>query len=133
MSQRNPDLYIAPSELEGRGVFCSKFIQAGEIIEICPVIVLPKKELALINQTKLYDYYFLWGENDESIAIILGFGSLYNHSYSPNAEYFPDPENDSLDIYAYKDILPGEEILVNYNGDPDSQAKVWFDQEKNNR
>lgn len=127
MSQRNPDLYIAQSEKDGRGVFCSKFIPAGEIIEICPVLVLPKGELEQIKNTKLYDYYFIWGDEDEFIAIVLGFGSLYNHSYFPNAEYYPDPENDSLDIYAYKDIEPGDEILINYNGDPEDKSKVWFE------
>jgi len=117
MSQRNPDLYIAPSDVHGRGVYCSKFIPEGEIIEICPVLVLPKKDLEQIRDTKLYNYYFIWGDQDEAIAIILGFGSLYNHSYLPNAEYYP-----------LKDILPGDEILINYNGNPEDKTKVWFDE-----
>jgi len=127
MSQRNNDIYIAPSPLHGSGVFCARFITEGEVIEICPVIILPKKELPWIKDSVLYDYYFIWGKEDDCLAIILGYGSIYNHSYKPNAEYFPDHENGTLSYYAYKDIPPGEEILVNYNGDPSDDTKVWFE------
>ena len=129
MSQRNPNLYIAASDLEGRGVFCAESISEGEIIEICPVLILPKGDQIHIEKTKLYHYYFIWGEQDESIGIVLGFGSLYNHSADPNAEYYPDVAHDSLKFYALKDIPAGEEILVNYNGNPEDRKRVWFEKD----
>ena len=34
---------------------------------------------------------------------------------------------DLINFVALKDIKPEEEILVNYNGDPTNQEKVWFE------
>ena len=63
----------------------------------------------------------------EDKALALGYGSLYNHSYTPNARYFTNIENQSIDFYARKDIREGEEIMVNYNGDPEDQSPLWFE------
>jgi len=76
MSLQQRDIYIAPSGLEGRGVFAAQDIDKGEIIEICPVIVLTKKERTTINGTLLHDYYFQWGKNQKKAAIVLGYGSI---------------------------------------------------------
>lgn len=126
--QRLPHIFFAASPLGGRGVFTSEFIPAGALIEICPVIILPEAELPIIHQTDLHDYYFLWGEEEKQCAIALGFGSLYNHAYDANAEYILDLEDNTIDFYSVKDIEPGTEITVNYNGWPDDPAPVWFDQ-----
>lgn len=121
-------VYIAESPLGGRGVFTSEFIPVGTLIEIAPVIVLAEQDLKLIHDhTILHDYYFLWTDDGKSAAIALGFGSLYNHSYMPNAEYFTNIEDKSIDVYAIRDILAGEEITFNYNGMPFDNTPVWFD------
>ena len=122
-----PSLYIASSRLGGKGVFTAASIDKGSLIEVSPVLVLPRKERQLIDETRLHDYYFIWGKNDRKCAIVLGYGSLYNHAYSPNAQYKPDFEGDTLDFYALRDIDPGEEITVNYSGDPDGKRAVWFE------
>ncbi len=55
----------------------------------------------------------------------LGYGSLYNHSYQPNARY--DDESGQTKVFsAIRDIAPGEEIVVNYNGEPEDETPVWF-------
>ena len=87
---RNPTLYIAPSSIGGRGVFAGSPIQNGDLIEICPVIVLKEGEMELLDKTSLYDYYFLWGDEQTLCALALGFGSLYNHFAPSNADYFND-------------------------------------------
>lgn len=99
------------------------------MIEICPAIVLSEKDLPAIHSTKLHDYYFLWGEDQQQCAIALGYGSLFNHSYQPNARYLLDYEHLTIDFYCIKKIEAGEEITVNYNGEPDEKTPVWFDQE----
>ena len=124
--QRIPSLFIAPSPLGGRGVFTAAPIAEGSLIEVCPVIALSGKDRGQIDRTGLYDYYFIWGEEDQQCAIALGYGSLYNHSFEPNAEYRADFDGLTLDFYALKDIEAGEEVTVNYNGDPDNKEKVWF-------
>ncbi len=131
MSQRIPSLYVAESELGGRGVFTGEDLDPGSLIEVCPVIVLPEKDLPVIHQTRLHDYYFLWEEDQRKCAIALGFGSLYNHAYRPNAHYVADYEGQTLDFYALRPIPAGSEITVNYNGEPDVDTPVWFDEPSN--
>lgn len=126
--QRIPSLFFGPSKLGGRGVFTLEEVPDDSLIEICPVIALPSEDLPVIHKTKLHDYYFLWGGNDDECAIALGFGSLYNHSRTPNARYWCDPDSDTIEIWSIRDIRPGEEITVNYNGDPEIQDPVWFEE-----
>lgn len=124
--QRVASLYIASSDHRGRGVFTASPIQAGDIIEVCPVIVIPKRELPIIHKTILHDYYFLWGENLEDCAIALGYGSMYNHALHPNANFILDLENLTIDIEAILDIAAGEEITLNYHGEPGDESALWF-------
>ena len=93
-------------------------ILEGQVIEICPVLVLPPKDRTLIDKSALYDYYFLWGNDHEETGIVLGFGSLYNHDYTPNAIY---------ETYYEEKIPANTEITINYNHDPNDQTKVWFE------
>ena len=125
MNQR-PGLYIAHSEGKGRGVFTSQPIESGEIIEVCPVIVLPKLELPIIHKTTLHDYYFLWGEELDQCALALGFGSIYNHELNPNANFILDLENSTIDIESIQKINAGEEITLNYHGEPGNTDPLWF-------
>lgn len=125
--QRLPALYFGPSPLGGRGVFTNTRIPEGAVLEICPVIVLPAEELPVIHNTKLHDYYFMWGWDDDQCAIALGYGSLYNHAYTPNAQYLIDIDNETIEFIALRDIQKGEEVTVSYNGDPEDKTRVWFD------
>ena len=124
--QRIPGLFIAESSDKGRGVFTSVDISVGDLIEVCPVVIIPKRELPLIHKTILHDYYFLWGEDLEDCAIALGYGSLYNHMLYPNANFILDLYNKTIDIEAVKDIAAGEEITINYHGEPGDESEVWF-------
>ena len=68
------------------------------------------------------DIFFEWGRGT---VAPLGFGSLYNHSYEPNARY-EDCRADQVFV-AIRDIADGEEITVNYNGEPGDRSPVWFE------
>ncbi len=50
--------------------------------------------------------------------MVLGYGSLFNHSYKPNAKYVFSFQQRFLVFKSIKDIAAGEEITVNYNFDP---------------
>ena len=80
-----------------------------------------------VRQTFLDDYYFDWGTEGDYFALCLGYGSLYNHEYEPNAEYGMDFDALTIDFYAIKAIKAGEEITVNYNGEAGNREKVWFE------
>ncbi len=127
MIQRIPGLYIRKTKSKGRGVFTTHDIPKGSVIEICPIIHIPEHEVDIIHETDLHDYYFVWGEDDEEGAIALGYGSLYNHSYRPKAEYIYDLGEDVIEIMAIKDIKAGTEITCNYHGDPNCKDELWFD------
>jgi SET domain-containing protein len=119
-----PNIVLAPSAIAGRGVFATKPFARGELIETCPVIVVPASQRPDLDKTALYSYYYGWGDD---AALAQGLGSFYNHSYHPNAVYEKDIANGNVVISAIRDIVAGEEITVNYNGDPDSLKPLWFD------
>ncbi len=107
-----------------KGVFATRDIKKGELIHRAPVLAYPNEEHKYIEKTRLADYVFEYGTNHS--ALLLGYGMLFNHSYEPNADYEISFENHSFDFYAYKDIKKDEEITINYNGDPDDDALLWF-------
>ena len=111
----------------GRGVFTLAAIPAGTLIETADVIVIPRSEMDAIESCILADYDFRWGQDGREGAIALGYGSIYNHSYTPNAHYVKHLDRRSIDFIALRDIAAGEEIRTNYNGDPDSKKMVWFE------
>jgi SET domain-containing protein len=110
---------------KGRGVFARRAIVRGEVIESVPVLVMTSDEYAKgLSLTPLKDYCFAWG--DDEVILALGYGSLYNHSYKPNARY-EDITPATKAFVALRAIAKGEEVTINYNGNPRSRAKVWFD------
>ena len=115
-------------EGRGRGMFAARKFLKGELIERAPIVAIDEKKWPNAAKTILSDYAFDWGENDEHAAIALGYISIYNHSYSPNAQLEQMLDELMMEIIAIKDIQPGEEITINYNGDPESQDELWFTQ-----
>jgi SET domain-containing protein len=116
-------LEIRHSPGKGRGVFARQPIPAGALIERAPVIVVQAGQWEGMERTILFEYFFAWQEHS---ALALGYGSLYNHSYSPNARYMKMFNEDIIEIIALRDIAMGEEILINYHGDPNDDAGLWF-------
>jgi uncharacterized protein len=121
-----PYLFVAPSGNRGRGVYTSKNIPAGTVIEISPVIVLSSRERMVVEETKLFDYIFEWGKSNKQGALGLGYVSLYNHSYDANCDYDMDYDNLLMTIRTVKAVKKGTELCVNYNAEPADKTKVWF-------
>jgi len=116
---------VNKSKIHGKGIFASDNIPKGRVIEVCDIIPLTQRDTRIINKTSLYDYYFGWKSRGGAIA--LGNGSLYNHSYEPNAKYKKDVSKSKIVFVSVRPIRRGEEITVNYNGDPWIKKRVWFD------
>lgn len=112
--------------VKGLGVIADSNIKAGETIEKAPVLLLPMKEFEHIKKTKLFYYFFEY--TNSHFGIVLGYGSLYNHSYTPNARYLYNFKEKCLKIVATQDIEKGEEIFFNYNYYPDDKTPLgeWF-------
>jgi SET domain-containing protein len=123
-------VYIAKSEIfgAGRGVFAKNKIRKDEIIERCPVIEIPEHDAVRINDSMLVTYMYFFVKNKTRQFITLGFGSIYNHSYEPNATYKPRLRENIIDFIAIKDIPKDEEITVNYSkGNPQNKNPLWFE------
>lgn len=115
---------VRRSRGRGRGVFAREFIKRGTVIERVPLIVFPEKHLEIDEGVSaLYPYVFEWSRG--RVALALGFGSIYNHSFKPNARYDDQPPQTKI-FTAIKDIQPGDEITVNYNGHQDDCSPMDF-------
>jgi hypothetical protein len=109
----NPPSSIRIGETaEGRGVVAVADIEEGETIEVCPIIELESDDAGgLLN-----DYVVDLGEGRDGTALMLGYGSLYNHSEDPNAMYVLETD-DAYAFLALRDINAGEQITISYGED----------------
>ncbi len=119
-----PGLYLAYTD-KGRSMFTAEKVVKGDVIETCPIIHIPQSEVATLHATTIHDYYFIWPPG--GIAIALGYGSIYNHSATPNASVIFDLQESEIIIEAKIDISPGEEILIDYT-DGNSAHSLWFEE-----
>ncbi len=123
----HPDIIVAKTKNKGRGILANKNIAANTVLEIAPVIVTPKVDRRLLDQTLLHDYIFEWGDNKKQCCMALGYVALYNHAYQSNCEYEMNFNKELITITTVKDVKAGEELCINYNGDWNSNKKLWFD------
>jgi SET domain-containing protein len=103
-------IIVRKSSIHGYGVFAEKSVKKGEIVEECYAL------LTRVEDDILGDYYFyIRGKN----GLLLGYGSIYNHSEDPNVEYNYIPKHQIMVFKANRPIKKGEELFVSY-GD------AWF-------
>jgi len=114
-------------EIDGWGVFATEFIKEGELVEMSPTIVIPKKLIdiaiwacqaeGMSNRDLVLDQYTIrWNDN---LACPLGWIGLYNHSDNNNAMFVGEHEKSLIGILTVKDINPGQQVLVYY-------SDTWF-------
>lgn len=103
-------LDVKKSRIHGYGVFAGKDIRKGSMIEECCFI------LSDCEDDILMDYIFdVRGRS----GLLLGYGSLYNHSEQPNAEYSFNLKRKVATVKASRSIKKGQEIFICYGND-------WF-------
>ena len=97
-------LYVTDSPIHGKGLFARRHIEAGSYIDTYQG-----------QETLDNGMHVLWvevedgewvGRNGENILRYL------NHSQKPCAEF------DGFDLYAAHDIVPDQEITIDYGEDP---------------
>ena len=125
-------IYVKKSDIRdsGRGVFAKVDIQKGEIVEECPIIEIPKDDLSPISESVLVNYIFFFGKKKERAGLILGFGSLYNHSEEPNVGFEVKHGEGVVEFVALEDIKKDRELTINYKGSDNLGNKslpLWFE------
>lgn len=114
------------SARKGKGVFAMKNFKPGDLIEKAPVLKLTPTERKQAEKTEMLRYLYPW-RSTRSAAVVWGYGSIYNHSFDPNADWKQNFRDNTMVYKAIKPIKKGEEILVNYNGEPDDKTPIeWF-------
>ena len=119
-----PTLYISESVDRGRGVFVLEDLEADNLIEICPLIIIPKDQVAKVHETIIHDYYFLYDYEAGDACIPLGYGCLYNHSRTPNARVAYDYDDRCIHIISTRVIKSKEEIFIDYTAG--EERALWF-------
>lgn len=113
---KHSKIQVKKSPLHGWGVFATENIELGEIFEECPILKLPVK-MGETNYT-LIDYtYGFPKQNTQNHVLSMGYGSFYNHSTTPNADWTDDIKKETFKFFALRKISKGEEILIYYGGD----------------
>lgn len=108
----------------GNGVFAGKEFRKGEIVEICPLLIdIDKNWCPPRQEFVTHDYYTITydpypvGHKPEgwvpTSALMLGYGSLYNHSAKPNCDAQWGACETILFI-ATRKIRPREELTIDY-------------------
>ena len=116
---------------KGRGVFAVRDVAIGDVVEVCPVVIVKAKwdEMPEAVQRIVFDWGYLTKSTAAS-CIALGWGSMYNHSNPANLRYVAVPDELCMHFIAARDIREGEEFTVNYNetgGDIHSTEDAWFE------
>ena len=95
-------------EIMGFGVFASQDIDEGIIVETCYCVKTYNQPF-----NPCFDYLFQL-TNTESL-IPFGYGSIYNHSYTPNIHWrMVNMEKPIMEFFSLKNIKVGDELCHNY-------------------
>lgn len=108
--------YVAPSSIEGLGVFCDEYVPCGSLIWS----LNPKFDI-FVNETEVgalpphmqvflarYSYPHL--DMPGYRVIDMDNGKFMNHSLNPNTDFRVFDKG-----YALTDMAPGDEITCNYH------------------
>ena len=126
-----PSIYVADTGTpKGRGAFAARTFAAGELVEACPVVPfdLEIRSVPAEIERIMFGWGYLVGTPGPQ-AIVLGYGSVYNHDNPANMRYEAIVSTQELHFIAVRDILVDEELTVNYNahgGGAEWDDNGWF-------
>jgi hypothetical protein len=107
--------YVAPSAIEGVGIFAAEPIAAGTLIwRLEPSLdrLLRRGDVAVLSEvfrTFVERYSYPYPHDPEQLIVELDNGRFMNHSDAPNT-IFSDPDSG----FTLRAIAAGEELTCNY-------------------
>ena len=118
MKRRRKSPFRVPTKVEiryspgkGRGVFATKTIRRGEVIEAAPSLLVPASDTKRIENSFLKHYIFQT-DSGYDYVVATGYVAIANHDDHNNAEFHVSREVST--IKAVRTIRPGEEVTVDY-------------------
>jgi SET domain-containing protein len=105
----------------GRGVFALRPFAEGEIVEICPTVVIDDEDVEGLARN-----YVFSARQPGKLLLVLGYGMLYNHSADPNL-FHRSAGRLLIEFVALRDIAVDEELTHNYG------PEYWDDRSKRPR
>lgn len=119
----SPRTHVAESPLGGRGVFTDVDLAEDDVVEVCPVIVVPADQLGALDGTTLRDHWYGWGDDGDA-AVAMGHGSFYNHADDPTCTYEAHDVLDALVVRTTRAVPAGTELTIDYTGGGTNE--LWF-------
>jgi SET domain-containing protein len=116
--------YVGDSPLGGRGVFAVEAMDAGDVVEVAPVIVFPAEERELLESSSLRDHWYGWNDDGDA-AVAFGHASFYNHADDPTCAYEAHEVLDALVVRTRRAVAAGEELTIDYTGG--GEEELWFE------
>lgn len=120
-------LSVRKTTSAGRGVFAVKPLKAGMLINVSHVLLFPADEYQVHGKhTQLDNYTYIWnkGADGVTMALALGLGSLFNHSYeSPNVSYTFDRVKETIRYTLMKNVDAETELCISYGS-----GKMWWEE-----
>lgn len=108
---------IIKTPQKGRCVFADRPYKQGETVEVCEYITIPNNQIETLKKTVVNDYWFGTDGDRGDALLLLGNGSLYNHSKNPSI--VPVMQGDGvMGFIAAKDIEVGDELVFDYGYTP---------------
>lgn len=98
----------------GYSVIAKTQFAKGEIVEISPILFVGPEAKAV---PRLKDFIYEIDKTKELYAIVLGYGSLYSHSETPNITFAYNPKTKQMYFISSKFISAGEELTIDYGKD----------------
>lgn len=128
----------------GRGLYAKKVIPKDTVIEIAPILEIPKIENDVINGTIFNNYTFSMDlKQIEKQCFVLGIASLFNHS--KNSSVFVQRTVSMIDdvsggkkecvffeFITKREIKENEELYIDYGYDIDIQVKKYLNKRTKN-
>ncbi len=117
---QHPALVVRPCSF-GWGVFTQTALPAETLVECAPFLLL---DMASAQHPPLCDYTFRLTDapgspHFDQRALVLGWGSLYNHADVPSLDYRLRLKQRLFEYITTRDVAAGEQLYVCY-------GPVWW-------
>lgn len=111
-----PSLIVREVPGRGRGVFATHDIPKGARLLADPIVFVPREESKYTDPSIVGRYVFEWND-DGDLCVVLGLGSLINHGLPENVRLDSNLEERTMEFFAVRDIVAGEELVYDYGHD----------------